>query len=379
MKHLYWAVGLTLSLAACGGGKSVREPPAPLPEFTAAAQVQELWSTGVGGLGKRPAQLAPQLDGGVLYASDARGRVSALAADTGRRQWTTDLNLDVSGAVGVGSGLVAVGTRKGQVVALNRENGSQAWSTTVSSAVLAPPTAHQGVVVVQTVDGKLTGLAAADGKRLWTYERSEPALSLLGTSAPVTAAQYVLTGFASGKVVALQIADGKPAWEFTVSQPRGRNEIERLVDVDAPLLIARDTLYAASYQGKLVAVDLRAGGRLLWARDASTYTGLAAGGGNVYLTDANGHVLAFDQDTGASAWKQDKLRGRGLSAPAYVNGYVVVGDYQGYLHWLSAEDGRFVARYRIGGDGLAARGQVGADRLYVLNRDGNLAALQLRR
>jgi len=380
MKGMYWGVFMALSLVACGGNKPVREPPAPLPEFAAAGQVQELWSAGVGGgAGPRPAKLAPQLEGEVLYVSDARGRVSALAADSGRRLWSTDLNLDVSGAVGAGSGVVVVGTRKGQVVALHREDGKQAWSTTVSSAVLAPPLVHDGVVVVQTVDGKLAGLAAADGKRLWIYERSEPALSLLGTAAPVAVAEYVLTGFASGKIVALLIRDGKPLWEFTVSQPRGRNEVERLVDVDAPLLIVRDTLYAASYQGKLIAVDLRAGGRLLWTRDVSTYTGLDADSRNVYLSDANGHVLAFDQATGASVWKQDKLRGRELSAPTYVNGHVVVGDYQGYLHWLSAEDGRFVARNRVGGNGLAARGQVSAGKLYVLNRDGHLAALQLRR
>ena len=162
--------------------------------------------------------------------------------------------------------------------------------------------------------------------------------------------------------------------EFTVSQPRGRNEVERMVDVDAPLLIVRDTLYAASYQGKIVAVDMRASGRLLWTRDASTFSGMDAGRGNIYLSDEKGHVLALDQATGASVWKQDKLRGRGLSAPAYINGYVVVGDYQGYLHWLSAEDGRFVARYRVGSDAVTARAIPGAQALYVLNQGGSLAA-----
>jgi outer membrane protein assembly factor BamB len=379
MKYATLAVSLALVLSACGGSKVVREPPAPLPDFTPQVQVQELWSAGVGGVsGKLPVRLMPHLDGNMIYATDMRGRVSALTADSGRRLWETNLNLTVTGATGVGEGLVVVGGQKGQVIALNREDGKQAWSATVSSSVMSPPVAHAGVVVVQTVDGKLTGLAVADGKRLWVYERSEPALSLIGTAAPIVVDDFVLSGFASGKIVALNIKDGRALWEFTVSQPRGRNEVERMVDVDAPLLIVRDTLYAASYQGKIVAVNMRASGRLLWTRDASTFSGMDAGRGNIYLSDEKGHVLALDQATGASVWKQDKLRGRSLSAPAYINGYVVVGDYQGYLHWLSAEDGRFVARYRVGSDAVTARAIPGAQVLYVLNQGGSLAALQPR-
>ncbi len=379
MKYTTLVMSLALALSACGGSKVVREPPAPLPDFTPQTQIQELWSTGVGGVSdKLPVRLVPRLDGNAIYATDMRGRVTALAADSGRRLWETNINLTITGATGVGEGLVVVGGHKGQVVALNREDGKQAWTTTVSSSVMSPPVAHAGVVVVQTVDGKLTGLSVADGKRLWVYERSEPALSLIGTAAPIVIDDFVFSGFASGKVVALHIKDGRALWEFTVSHPRGRNEVERMVDVDAPLLIVRDTLYAASYQGRIVAVDMRASGRLLWTRDVSTFSGMDAGRGNIYLSDEKGHVVALDQTTGASVWKQEKLRGRNLSAPAYINGYVVVGDYQGYLHWLSAEDGRFVARYRVGSDAVTARGIPGAQALYVLNQGGSLAALQTR-
>lgn len=379
MKYPLLAVSLAVILSACGGSKVVRDPPSPLPDFTAEAEVQEIWSAGVGGVtGTLPVRLQTRLDGNAIYAADMRGRVTALAADSGQRLWETNLGLVVTGATGVGEGLVIVGGQKGHVVALNREDGKQAWSTTVSSTVMAPPVAQAGVVVVQTVDGKLTGLAVADGKRVWVYERSEPALSLIGTAAPIVVDDFILSGFASGKIVAIGIKDGRVLWEFTVSLPRGRNEVDRMVDVDAPLLIVHDTLYAASYQGKVAAMDMRSGGKLLWTRDVSTYTGMDAGRGNIYLTDDKGLVLAFDQATGASVWKQDKLRGRILSAPTYMNGYVVVGDYQGYLHWLSAEDGHFVARYRVGSDAVTARSIAGVQMLYATGQGGALAALQLR-
>jgi outer membrane protein assembly factor BamB len=228
------------------------------------------------------------------------------------------------------------------------------------------------------VDGRLFGLAAADGKRLWVYERSEPALSLRGTDTPVMVADAVVAGFASGKVVALRLKDGGAMWEATVSQPRGRNEIERLVDVDVPPLVFGDAVYAASYQGKLAALNPRTGA-VLWSRDVSTYSGLTSDGNNLYLTDDKSNVLAFDRRTGASLWKQEGLRGRRLNGPVVYGDAVVVADAEGYVHWLARDDGRFVARYSLGGGPIRAPAIVGGDTLFVSNASGTLAALQLTR
>jgi outer membrane protein assembly factor BamB len=365
-------------LAGCASdSRIVREAPAALADFAPQAQVRTLWSVDLGALaGKREIKLTPSLDGDVIYAADAQGRVSAHAADSGRRLWETALDVDVTGATGAGQGMVVVGTKKGTVIALAQTNGERLWSSRAPSEILSPAVVHAGVVVVQTVDGKLTGLSAKDGRRLWLYGRSEPALSLRGTSTPVIAGDSVLTGFASGKIVALHLKDGRLLWELAVAQPRGRNEIERLVDIDVPPLIVRDTLFAASYQGKIVAVDLRTG-RMSWSRDASTFSGMDADRANVYLTDEKGNVIALDQRTGASLWKQEKLRARSLNAPTFFDGHIVVGDFEGYVHWLAREDGRFIARSQVGGAPIRSRAMVGSDTLYVVNQDGVLTALQL--
>ena len=97
---------------------------------------------------------------------------------------------------------------------------------------------------------------------------------------------------------------------------------------------------------------------------------------NLYVTDDKGQVLAFDLRTGASVWKQDKLRARRPNAPTYHDGYVAVGDFEGYIHWLAREDGHFVARTRVGGDAIRAPAQAVAQTLFVANEDGTLAALQ---
>ena len=213
------------------------------------------------------------------------------------------------------------------------------------------------------------------GERLWSFERSEPALSLRGTSAPVTIAGVVLTGFASGKLAAIGLKDGRLLWEIPIAQPRGRSEIERLVDVDSAPLVVGKLLFAAAFQGKIVAVHLE-NGRILWSRDLSTYNELDADATQLYLTDEKGEVLALDLNTGATVWKQDKLRARFPSGPTVVGAQLAVGDFEGYVHWLARDDGRFIARHRASG---AVRAKPAADkgRLYVSTQTGSLSALQV--
>ncbi len=368
-----------LLLAGCGGGKVVREPPAQLQDFAATERVKKVWSADIGASAvKLAVTLTPLLVGNVIYAADPKGHVSAFAADSGRRLWKASVDQLVTGATAAGSDLVVVATKKGEVVALSSTDGRRLWTASVSSEVLAPAAVQDGVVVVQSADGKLTGIDAANGKRLWLYERTEPPLSLHGTAAPVIVSDVVLAGFASGKIVAVQIRDGKLLWEMPVAQPHGRNEIERLVDVDATPLVVGKVLFAASYQGKIIAVDMQTG-RILWSRDVSTYTGMDADANNVYLSDDHGEVIAFDQRTGASVWRQEHLRARQLSAPRYFDGLVAVGDFEGYVHWLSAEDGHFVARYRAGRNPIRAQPLAGDGMFYVSSQSETLEALRLEK
>jgi outer membrane protein assembly factor BamB len=371
------ALGLALLLVGCAS-TSVREPPAPLAEFTPVFTVSQLWSADIGSGSKEFDGLVPAVRDSTVYAAGAGGRVSALAADTGSRRWQVELNVPIGGGVGVGSTLVAVGTRDGRVVALARDSGEQRWVAKVSSEILAPPAVGESLVVVRTVDGRVFGLAIADGKRLWSFERTEPALSLRGTDTPVLISGAVLAGFASGRMAALRVQDGQPLWETAVALPRGRNEIERLVDVDVSPLVFDDAIYAASFQGKLAALN-PSNGNVLWSRDVSTHTGMASDGKTLYLTNDRGYVMAFDRRNGASLWRQEALRGRGLNAPIVHDDVVVVADYEGYVHWLAREDGRFVARYQAVGAPVRARAAVSDGTVFVSGISGTLSALRLVR
>ena len=371
-------VALALVLGGCSwfGGPEV-ELPAALVEFEPVASITEVWSVDIGtGPDRQFLRLTPARHGDTLYVVDIKGRVRALVQDTGKQLWRTDLDLAISGGVGFGDDLVLVASRKGDVVALDRTNGQERWRARVTSEVLAPPAADAGVVVVQSVDGRLTGMESATGKRLWTLDRSEPALSLRGTATPVILTDAVLTGFASGKIAAVNLRNGRLLWETPVAQPQGRSEIERLIDVDIPVLVSGRTLLAAAYQGKIVAVNLESG-RLLWSRDISTHSALAADADNVYVSDVRGHVYALDLRSGSTVWKQEKMALRRLSAPAVTGNAIAVADFEGYVHWLARDDGRFLARERAARAAVLAAPIADGATLYVSTQNGYLAALRL--
>ena len=70
----------------------------------------------------------------------------------------------------------------------------------------------------------------------------------------------------------------------------------------------------------------------------------------VYITDAESQVWALNRFNGATLWRQDDLLRRSLTAPVLQGPYLVVADYDGYVHWLKREDGSIVARKRINQD-----------------------------
>jgi outer membrane protein assembly factor BamB len=380
MMHRAALLAVLLVLSGCSswlGHAGEAEQPAALVEFKPTMAISTLWSTDIGkGPGRQFMRLTPVLHEGVFYTVDVNGRVQALMQADGKARWQTDLKLDVSSGVGFGDGLVLVASRKGDVVALDKSKGVVQWRAQVSSEVLAPPAVEDGVVVVQSVDGKLTGLASTSGKRLWIVDRSEPALSLRGTSTPVILSDAVLSGFGSGKIAAVNLKNGRLLWETPVAQPQGRSEIERLIDVDAPALVAGRTLLAAAYQGKIVAVNLE-NGRLLWSRDISTYSALAVDTNNVYVSDVRGSVYALDLHSGSTIWKQDKLALRRLGAPAVTGNAVAVADFEGYVHWLAREDGRFLARERVASAAVLVAPIADGDTLYVTSQNGYLSALRI--
>ena len=369
---------VVLSGCSLFGDDDNSEPPAKLESFEKQVRLVSLWSRDTGeGTREQRVNLVPAVYRERVYAADRSGAVLAYELDSGKQVWRSKTGLAISAGAGVGDGLVLVGSSEAELVALDSESGDELWRTSVSSEILSVPQVSDGVVVVQTVDGNIAGLDASDGKQLWMHDRSAPVLTLRGTSTLLVVQGIVLAGFANGKMAALEIQSGRQVWEVAVAISRGRSELQRIVDLDADAVIRDGVLYASSYQGRLVAISLQ-DGRMLWNRDMSAYAGIAADNQQVYVSDADSEVWALDRGTGASLWKQGKLRRRDLTGPAVTGEYVSVGDFEGYIHLLTQAEGTIAGRVRVDKAGVqVAPVTLFGDRLLVLGAGGKLVLYQL--
>lgn len=372
---------LLLALSAgCSwlGGSDNAIPPADLKPITQPIPIQKLWETTVGaGAKKQYVRLTPALADGRIYAASYDGVVVAVDALSGQRLWQSATGLPISSGVGVtATGLVLVGASKGQVVALNQTDGQEVWRAQLSSEVLAPPRANGGMVVIRTIDGKFTGLDVRTGERRWVYAYATPVLSLRGSAPPLLTHDLIIAGLDTGKLLVLSLSKGLPVTEKTIAAPRGRTEIERLIDIDSEPRVFGDTLYLSAYRGSVAALDMR-NGNLTWSRDLSSYAGLDVDNRQVYVSDDTGAVLALDRRNGASLWKQSELTGRRLSAPVVSGNYVVVGDFEGYLHWLSKDSGKIVGRIRAASKGVVAPPLAAGDIVFSQGQGGDLGAFRI--
>ena len=355
------------------------DPMAPmaLSDITETVKIKELWSVGVGdGQGDGFYRLQPAISGEVIYAASADGEVVAVDRKRGKTLWEVDLDISLSGGVGVYNDVLLLGSSEGLVLKLDANTGEQLWTTMLTGEILSPPQANGKVVVAQTYNGKLQGLDFATGQLLWTYNSKVPVLTLRGTSVPIIENNRVYAGFASGRVLAFDAQTGSIVWDGRVAIPQGRSEIERIVDVDGTMELAGNELYAVSYQGSVVAIDIESG-RKIWQQKASSFSGVSLGFGNVYAADEDGTLNAFMRNGEGVRWSQGALGYRQLSRPTLVGSYVTVGDFEGYLHVLSQVDGDFVGRVRVDSDGVRADMLSEDGILYVFANDGELVAYEI--
>ena len=370
------------------------DKPTPLLDFEEEGRLVEEWSQKVGrGLGRKYVRLSPAFAADRIYVADAYGLVMALNRFNGAKQWEVRIGrpqrkafLDltdrsdpsfVSGGVGVGQGLVLVGTTNGVVVALSAENGEERWRSVLSGEVLASPAFGRDVVVVQSSDGRVYALELESGQKRWVFNSVDPIVTLRGTASPTVNSGIAYAGLANGTVVAIDLQSGQVEWESRIALPEGTSELERMVDVDGRPLVENGLVFAASHQGNTRALR-QTDGSPIWEIKESSFHALDSGYGLIYVVTDEDSVVAIDQSRAETAWRQDLLKRRVLTDPLVFGNYVLVGDSDGYLHVIAQSDGRFVARRKIG-SGIRSPMVQSDGLIYVLDRKGKLAALSIER
>lgn len=346
MKFIVLTLIFTI-LVGCGSSPSPVLPPVELTPLENKINISRQWKFTSGeGVSDHYLKLKPVFNKGTGYVVDYKGHLQSFNIQNGKILWDVYLNVPASGGLTLSNGKILLGTSKGEVIALDINNAKELWRSQLSSEILSAPATSQNIVVAKTVDGRVYGLNIENGLQSWIYDRSVPLLTLRGSSAPLINNDIVLIASDSGKLSALTLKDGKLLWETTIAIAKGRNELERIIDMDVDPVVVDDVVYAAGYQGRIAAVKIGSG-EIIWSRDFSSYSGLYVDAFRVYVTDAMGQVWAMNRYNGSTLWRQEKLLRRKLTAPAIHGDYLVVGDYDGYLHWLNRDDGKLIARKKI--------------------------------
>lgn len=365
---------LRLDLADKVFGREPLNAPSELKDVTPRIKTLVSWSAQTGET--RNYDYKPALEAGFVYAANANGDLSKLDANNGNQVWSVNVGEPISGGVGIGGGLVLVGTKRGNLFAYD-VNGKQVWASQLSSEVLSQAEYSDGVVIARSGDNHIYGLDAVDGTRKWVYERKVPALSLRSSAGIVVDSGAVYAGFSGGKMAAIRADNGRLLWEVTVAVPKGVTEIERIADITSLPVVAGPVVYAVAYQGRVAAVD-RVKGKVLWNREISSYTGMTFNNEKLYLSHALGSIYSLDYATGRTFWRQGDLINRRLTAPAVINNTVVVGDLEGYVHFLDIDDGKFNSRIKVDSNAVMAVVPGGSDsQVIVATRGGGLYAISI--
>jgi len=348
---------LTLSIAglqACTQAKIVRIP-TPLTELVSPYKVQLQWQLINDRLDYSDSEgLFFARDDKRLYYAHTSGILTAAnIAGDGRWDdqiaWQRKFNAPiVSGPIRIKQGLI-IGTAKAQLMLLSDKNGSIQWQTELSSevlskAVVADDDYVNGAVFVRTVDGKMNSVNLNTGKVNWTVSHKLPKLSLRGI-APVTYHEGVVyVGWETGKVEALDATTGELKWQSQVVVPKGRTDLERLIDLQAEMVIKNGRLYVFGYHGKLVALNPD-NGNLYWAKKVSGYQDFIVDSKSLYLVDEDDILNAYDLSTGTRIWRQSNFKYRKLTdLVSYGDNLILLADGQGFFHWIDKIDGTAVAR-----------------------------------
>ena len=360
-------------LAACAAPSNAPEP-SPLPVVKNQVNAAVEWKVSAGD--STMYRFLPARVGDSMVVAGGPDRLGSYKLSTGAREWEVRLPQAIAGGVGAADGVIVVGTIKGVLLAYDAA-GKALWEGKATSEIIDPPTVGNGVVLVRTGDGKIAAFSTVDGSLKWQYQRQMPSLILRNYAPIVLDGGIAYAGLPGGRLVSLSSSDGRVLWDSPVALPKGATEVERVADVVSAPVIAGSAVCAVSFQGRVTCFD-KLNGSVLWSRDVSSYAGLAVDATHVYVTNEQGHVLAFERETGRSLWTQEKLFARSVSGPAIIAGNVAVADYQGYIHLLNPETGEFMAQVRTDDSRIAAAPQTWSDHLIVQSQNGGVFSVGIK-
>ncbi len=369
---------LIVLLAACGSPDN-SEPPAPLTDINNGLRFDQIWTIKTGaGISAGSYNRQPLLVGDEIFTVDIEGLIKNIDAESGKLKWDFETGIEsITGLFG-NNKIIVASSRNGELNIYDRtdNNLNFRWSARLKGEIRSPPVTNADSLFIRTVDGRLSSISKADGSIQWTVSHLVPALSLTGNSAPILHNELVIAGFDDGKLAAFDQTNGQVVWEITVSQPTGRSEIERLVDVDGQFILSDGVIYVSSYQGRIAAIQA-IDGEELWSRKFSSFNAMSIDADAIYISSDSSHLWSIDRRTGSALWKQDILHARKISAPLLFKDKIIVGDFDGHVHWFNQSDGALIGRLRPSYKRHYSRPFQWDNKIFAMDSDGILSSFEV--
>jgi|TARA_Y100000385_G_scaffold199241_1_gene206336 outer membrane protein assembly factor BamB len=340
-------------LASCSSLESLKfwdndeidlDEPRPLNTITNKFEAKRNWEikfNGENSLGN----FIPAFSGDNLFASDSSGNIKSISASSGKVNWDIETNF-LSSGIAAGFGILIVSDLDGNVIAIDQKDGSELWSVNVKGEVLAPAAIDAKFIIVKTGSGDLMALDKITGEIKWSYRSKLPTLTIRGSSSPVIFENQIYATFDNGRLGVFQIDSGFPVWDGAISYVSGASELENIIDADSNPVIDSGLVFTTNYQGNLNIFDI-AQKRSVWTAEASSFHSPVVLRGMMAVVESDSSIKSFSMKTFEESWSIDDYSNRLLSNPISFNGYMVVGDLEGFIHIIDPLNGKTISRKKI--------------------------------
>ncbi|MET0520164.1 MAG: outer membrane protein assembly factor BamB [Burkholderiaceae bacterium] len=347
--------------------------PAPLETLSGAAPARVLWSSRIDDI-KFPLSIAARGDQFVVAGDD--GVVQGLRAADGQALWRVDVGSKLAAGVGSDGRFAAVVTRSNELTVI--DGGKVSWRKPLPTPVITAPLVAGERVFVLTVDRQVLAFDAIDGAKLFELRRPGEPLTLSKAGVLGAYKDTLIVG-QGPRMAGVDPLKGTVRWEASVANPRGTNEVERLADLVGPMQRIGELICARGFQSAVGCVNAERGSTL-WNRNVGGANGIGGDSQYVYGADGSDRLSAWKLVNGDTAWTAEQFLNRKLGVPVSVGAHVMVGDFEGYLHFLSRETGKTVGRLPTDGTPIAvapvALTTAGGPVVLVATRRGGLFAIK---
>jgi outer membrane protein assembly factor BamB len=330
---------------------------------------------------------SPVIGGGRVYTLDSEATVAAVDAESGTLLWQFTILTEeeeegnLGGGIAYADGRIYVTSGAAQTVALDAASGAEIWRARMRGPIRAAPTIYAGRVFAVTVDSQLQALDAQDGRELWAHAGITELASILGYASPAAEGNTLVAVYPSGEIFAFRIDSGRTVWNDALISLRRVDAISALSTIRGQPVIYDNKVYVIGHSGRMVAIDLRTGGRI-WEQNFGGIETPWVAGDFIYVLTNESDLIAIARRNGGIRWVRplprfddpdDKEDAIMWSGPVLAGDRLVVAGNNEILASISPYSSEILGTIELD-EGVSIAPVVANGSIYFLTDDAELIA-----